>query len=103
MKIYLPRSTGKAEQASDLLASTPVEGGSETILVVEDDVLVRKYVLAQVASLGYSTLEAANAAEALKIIDNGAHGRPAVHRRDHARRHERPPARGRGAQAPALR
>jgi PAS domain S-box-containing protein len=72
VKIYLPRSSGKGQQASDLLSSVPVRGGSETILVVEDDVLVRKYVLAQVASLGYSTLEAANAAEALKIIDNGA-------------------------------
>ena len=47
-------------------------GGDETILVVEDDTLVRKYVMSQVASLGYETLEAANAAEALKIIENGA-------------------------------
>ena len=72
VKIYLPRSTGKGAQASDLLTSMAVEGGSETVLVVEDDVLVRKYVLTQVASLGYSTLEASNAAEALKIIENGA-------------------------------
>ena len=47
-------------------------GGNETILVVEDDALVRKYVIAQIASLGYATLEAANAAEALKIIESGA-------------------------------
>ena len=33
---------------------------------------MRKYVLTQIASLGYSTLEAANATEALKIIDDGA-------------------------------
>jgi len=33
---------------------------------------VRQYVVAQVASLGYKTLEAPNAAEALKIIDAGA-------------------------------
>jgi len=39
---------------------------------VEDDALVRKYVVTQVASLGYTTLEAANAAEALNIIDDGA-------------------------------
>jgi CheY-like chemotaxis protein len=38
---------------------------------VEDDALVRKYVVSQVASLGYTTLEAANAAEALEIIDKG--------------------------------
>ena len=36
------------------------------ILVVEDDALVRKYVVTQIESLGYATLEAANAAEALK-------------------------------------
>ena len=41
----------------------------ETILVVEDDAMVRKYVMTQIESLGYATLEAANAAEALEIID----------------------------------
>jgi CheY-like chemotaxis protein len=45
-----------------------MEGGHETVLIVEDDPLVRKYVVGQVASLGYTTLEAANAAEALAII-----------------------------------
>ncbi len=39
---------------------------------MEDDTLVRKYVVTQVASLGYTTLEAANAAEALTIIDDDA-------------------------------
>jgi PAS domain S-box-containing protein len=72
VKIYLPRSSGKGQSASDLLSTGPVQGGSETILVVEDDLLVRQYVLAQVGSLGYATLEASNAAEALKIIENGA-------------------------------
>jgi CheY-like chemotaxis protein len=47
-------------------------GGCETILVVEDDALVRKYVTAQLQSLGYRTLEAANAAEALAIADGTA-------------------------------
>jgi CheY-like chemotaxis protein len=72
VKIYLPRSTGQGQAAGDLLSNAPVVGGSETVLVVEDDALVRKYVMAQVASLGYATLEAANATEALKIIENGA-------------------------------
>jgi PAS domain S-box-containing protein len=69
VKIYLPRSSGQGQTASNIQTGS-VEGGSETVLVVEDDALVRKYVLAQVASLGYTTLEAANAAEALKIIDS---------------------------------
>jgi nitrogen-specific signal transduction histidine kinase/CheY-like chemotaxis protein len=71
VKLYLPRSTGQGHAATAPLV-TQVVGGDETILVVEDDTLVRKYVMAQVASLGYETLEAANAAEALKIIENGA-------------------------------
>ena len=69
VRIYLPRSTGQGQAAAELLASAQMAGGSETVLVVEDDALVRQYVVAQVASLGYTTLEAPNAAEALKIID----------------------------------
>ena len=52
--------------------SPPFEGGHEIVLVVEDDALVRKYVVTQVGSLGYTTLEASNAAEALVVIDNTA-------------------------------
>jgi len=69
VKIYLPRSTGQGEAAAGHQSSADVTGGSETVLVVEDDALVRQYVVAQVASLGYATLEAANATEALKIVD----------------------------------
>ena len=42
--------------------------GLETILVVEDDPLVRTYVLAQIASLGYRTLSASNGPEALAVL-----------------------------------
>ncbi|HTO60998.1 MAG TPA: response regulator, partial [Bradyrhizobium sp.] len=45
------------------------EGGDETILIVEDDALVRDYVVTQIGRLGYATLAASNAAEALAIID----------------------------------
>jgi PAS domain S-box-containing protein len=72
VKIYLPRSTGLPETATEATLSAQIEGGHEVVLVVEDDALVRKYVLTQIASLGYTTLEAANAAEALDIIDKTA-------------------------------
>src|SRR5207237_7117963 len=42
------------------------------ILVVEDDRLVREYVLAQLQNLGYSVIAAANGAEALALTDQGA-------------------------------
>jgi CheY-like chemotaxis protein len=39
------------------------------ILVVEDDELVRTFVVGQITSLGYLTVTAVNAAEALLVID----------------------------------
>jgi CheY-like chemotaxis protein len=69
VKIYLPRSTGVQETEYEALQNVPITGGDETILIVEDDALVRQYVVTQVKSLGYAALEAANAAEALIIID----------------------------------
>ncbi|MFX6435415.1 response regulator, partial [Acinetobacter baumannii] len=68
-KIYLPRSTGVQETEFETLMNVPVTGGDEKVLIVEDDTLVRQYVAAQVRSLGYTALEAANGADALAIID----------------------------------
>ena len=70
IKIYLPRA---GEQADAVAAQTAValEVGTETILVVEDDPLVRTYVATQLGSLGYTTLTAANADEALQHLDRG--------------------------------
>ncbi|SDN23181.1 PAS domain S-box protein [Afipia sp. GAS231] len=69
VKMYLPRATGLNQTAAEVLISANVEGGHEAILVVEDDSMVRRYVVTQIESLGYTTLEAANAADALKILD----------------------------------
>jgi PAS domain S-box-containing protein len=71
VKIYLPRTTGSGQTATDAPSAKEIQGGHETVLIVEDDALVRKHVVAQVASLGYKTLEAADATEALAIIDKG--------------------------------
>src|SRR5207237_4079422 len=45
IKMYLPPGTGAAVAAEPLVPV--VQGGNETILVVEDDKLVRDYVLTQ--------------------------------------------------------
>jgi CheY-like chemotaxis protein len=72
VKLYLPRSAAAQPSAATTAASEEMEGGNEKILIVEDDALVRKYVVTQIKSLGYSTLSAADAAEALEIIDRQA-------------------------------
>jgi signal transduction histidine kinase len=68
IRIYLPRAASVADPA---VADGPpvLEGGRETILVVEDDNLVRTFVVSQIQSLGYLTLAAVNAAEAMAVID----------------------------------
>jgi CheY-like chemotaxis protein len=70
IKMYLPPATGALPVAEPALTPA-VEGGHETILVVEDDSLVRNYVLAQLHSLGYVTLDAATASEALVLAHTG--------------------------------
>jgi CheY-like chemotaxis protein len=69
IKMYLPPGTGAPIATEQIVPA--LQGGNETILVVEDDKLVREYVLTQLHSLGYITLDAANAAEALTLVEAG--------------------------------
>jgi PAS domain S-box-containing protein len=70
IRLYLPPAQGSIEAA--LPVSPPVSGGSETILVVEDDALVRGFVVAQLQGLGYRTIAAADSRAALAELDRGA-------------------------------
>ncbi len=49
--------------------SSGLARGDESILIVEDDALVREYVVTQIGNLGYRTLAASNAGEALAVIN----------------------------------
>jgi signal transduction histidine kinase/CHASE3 domain sensor protein/ActR/RegA family two-component response regulator len=69
VRLYLPPA-----KRGDLAASVPetsLPRGGETILVVEDDRLVRDFVVVQLEALGYKTLPASTAAEALSTIEAG--------------------------------
>jgi PAS domain S-box-containing protein len=71
-KLYLPQADSTPVQIAAPPSMLGTEDGNETILVVEDDPLVRAYVNTQLQSLGYQTLSAANGVEALTIADSGA-------------------------------
>ncbi|SIO62213.1 PAS domain S-box-containing protein [Bradyrhizobium erythrophlei] len=71
-RLYLPQADARRESLAAEPPTSEIEGGNETILVVEDDPLVRAYVTTQLQSLGYATLSAANGAEALAIAAGGA-------------------------------
>jgi hypothetical protein len=69
IKMYFPRSRIKQEVIVTLPAGRKLIGGTETILVVEDDDAVRQHVTAQLQGLGYQVLEAATGAEAMDVLD----------------------------------
>ena len=72
VRIYLPRTSAEAsEQATRLNA--PTMGGSETVLVVEDDQKVQATVIAMLTDLGYTVLKADNADQAIVVLNSGVH------------------------------
>jgi CheY-like chemotaxis protein len=70
VRIYLPRSR-KAEDPRTEIAGRRVAGGTETILLVEDDEDVRATTADLLTELGYRVLRAKDADSALAIIDSG--------------------------------
>jgi CheY-like chemotaxis protein len=66
-KIYLPQVDHKAERPSAPLASTNLPCGTETILLVEDDIALREMAETLLKRLGYTVLSAANGIEALGL------------------------------------
>ncbi|WP_312942485.1 response regulator, partial [Stutzerimonas balearica] len=70
VKLYLPR-TEQPEVLAVQPAAGPVVGGSETILVVEDDLPVQATVVELLEGLGYQVLRANDAQAALGILGSG--------------------------------
>ncbi|WP_158900071.1 PAS domain S-box protein [Burkholderia sp. L27(2015)] len=72
VKIYLPRSMEAAVEPAARQGAVLV-GGSEAILVVEDDPKVQSTVVDTLSQLGYAVLKADDAQGALTIIRSGVH------------------------------
>ena len=71
IRLYLPRASAAEDVVAEDAAGS-ITGGSETVLVVEDDDEVRATVVELLGDLGYRVLEAADAQSALAIIESGA-------------------------------
>lgn len=68
VKMYLPQAGGQAGMLSLEMPGLGLNGGSETVLLVEDDELVRKFAHGQLLSMGYRVLFADNGERALDIL-----------------------------------
>ncbi len=69
--VYLP-AVGERPSTSARPADADVPGGSETILVVEDEVLVRDLVTKFLQGQGYRVLSAARGSQALELAQGSA-------------------------------
>jgi signal transduction histidine kinase len=81
VKIYLPRYAQAERDMSPPApppspATEPLPGGGETILLVEDNEVVRQYGSSVLRELGYRVIEAEDAASALAVLDDPA--QPAI-------------------------
>ncbi len=68
--IYLPLSTDPVVAPEPEVAAAPSTGGTETILLVEDEATVRILIRNVLAQHGYRVLEASCGAEALSICES---------------------------------
>ena len=72
--LYLPRHYGQAEDvdAPDRLADVAHDGQGRTVLVVDDEPLVRMLIAEVLEELGYAVVEAADGPAGLKVLQSNA-------------------------------
>jgi signal transduction histidine kinase/ActR/RegA family two-component response regulator len=71
VKLYLPRAVAQ-ETVPARRRTPPALTGTEAVLLVDDDEIVRSTIAAMLEDLGYRVLTAANGTEAVAMLDKGA-------------------------------
>lgn len=69
VKLYFPQVQGMQQPAGQAKTRADLEGGTEHILIAEDDDLVRQHLQAQLRVLGYQVTAAASGPEAMAALD----------------------------------
>ncbi|HKV81460.1 MAG TPA: PAS domain S-box protein [Candidatus Sulfotelmatobacter sp.] len=68
-RIYLPATEGSSIKHGDRMTHTQVAGGSETILIAEDEPDLRELTRIFLESYGYKVLEAGSAEQAIRTME----------------------------------
>jgi two-component system, cell cycle sensor histidine kinase and response regulator CckA len=69
VRVYWPETLPEADRLGEPPAARPAERGRETVLVVEDERVVRALMVRSLTRLGYRCVEAADAEEALRVLE----------------------------------
>ena len=70
VQVYWPEVRSAPEPIDESGAEVEIRGGNETVLIVEDEALVRALVVRALRSHGYRCLEAEEASEALRMLEH---------------------------------
>jgi two-component system, cell cycle sensor histidine kinase and response regulator CckA len=73
VRVYWPLMAQESEQPAPAPTPKPAERGSETLLVVEDERVVRALIVRSLTGLGYNCVEAGNGDEALLVLQQQKH------------------------------
>src|SRR5215217_8710821 len=73
VRVYWPLMTQEPEQPARAPTAKPVERGSETLLVVEDERVVRALIVRSLTGFGYNCVEAGDVEEALLVLRQQKH------------------------------
>jgi signal transduction histidine kinase len=69
--LYLPKATQKSDAEVEVIQAEAVPGGSERILVVDDNEDLLEVTSAMLTTFGYRVLCARNGAEAIQMFESG--------------------------------
>jgi two-component system cell cycle sensor histidine kinase/response regulator CckA len=72
-KVYLPRVTDEIEAVKAKVTPLEMAGGTETILLVEDEEMVRNLSKKILTESGYTVITAASGRQALSVYESGEH------------------------------
>jgi CheY-like chemotaxis protein len=73
VRVYWPLMAQESDQPAPAPTPKPAERGSETLLVVEDERVVRALIVRSLTGLGYNCVEAGNGDEALLVLQQQKH------------------------------
>ncbi len=71
-RIYMPQVNNRKQQTLETPTGTPLPTGHETVLVVEDEAVVRNIAVRILGRQGYRVLQASDGAEALDVVANSS-------------------------------